>query len=256
MFNILDRILPWLFVVCVGFVLVSAGIASAHFKWWPAPQLEKQFAVPPGKTPGNIIPRPSQPTVSNYVPTKSFGGYTLLTKRDSSAMLVDMNGTMVYSWQLPYEKIWAASRTREAAENPYLAFATVYPNGDLLGVYHASSVRKDPIYGMGLVKMDKNAKVLWEFSQNVHDTPYVAQSGEIYALVHEMNPPGTPVEGLHYIEPPRILDSVAVLSSDGKLQKRYPLLPAFLGTPYEQYLYAARIGFRYIQTVSVLKLEG
>jgi hypothetical protein len=255
MLNWLDKLLPWLFIASLGFIMASFGVVSAHLGWWPASVIKKVEDTDRKQKRNEESVRPSKSVVTHYQPEKVYRGYTLFTTRDSSASLVDMNGAILHSWRLPYKKVFTGHTVGAGDKAPYIAFATAYSNGDLLAIYHSSNPQKEPVFGMGLVKMNRASDVIWEYSGNVHDALYLSQEGDMYTLTHETNSENKRPEWLKYDQPPRILDNVLVLSAEGKVKKQLPVLEAFNDTPYEQYLYSANADFLYTHVNSVMLLE-
>src|SRR5438105_4191446 len=85
--------------------------------------------------------------------------------------------------------------------------------------------------GHGLVKLDKDSNILWSYAAGVHHDVDVAADGTIYAIqqetVHSMP------DGLGFIPTPCLVDSLILLTPDGKLKgKPIPLLEAFRDSPY------------------------
>lgn len=164
-------------------------------------------------------------------------GYTLLTVRYSAAVyLIDAAGKVAYRWHLPFRTVWPTPRHLEhpvPQDRISIEQAHAYPNGDLLAIY--TGLGNTP-YGYGMVKMDKNAKILWRYPGLTHHHLYVSPTdGTIYALTQEILKDAHPgLTSLHY---PVLADSVQVLDASGKPQRRYPLLDAFEGTPFESLLY-------------------
>jgi hypothetical protein len=177
------------------------------------------------------------PSISNQVdiPEKTFDGFTLYTTNtDSEARLINMRGEVVYRWHAPFRKIWPKPpHVREPVPDNkiYLFGCYLYPNGDLLVVYHGTG---DTPYGYGLAKLDKDSNVLWKYSANAHHAVDVGPDGTIYVLthriVHELP------EGLESFAKPALLDSLALLSPDGRELKSISLLEAIRDSSYAPFL--------------------
>ena len=107
--------------------------------------------------------------VTVHEPGKAHQGLTLYTSgHDQRAFLVDMAGDVVHEWTLPYSAVWdrsAAVRRPQPDTHVYIEKAVLYPNGDLLAVYVAVG---DTPWGYGLVKMDKDSRVLWKYLGHAH----------------------------------------------------------------------------------------
>jgi hypothetical protein len=107
----------------------------------------------------------------------------------------------------------------------------MYPNGDLLIIYTGIG---DTPWGYGLVKIDRDSKVLWTFLERAHHDMTVADDGTIYTLTHEITT--HEIKWFEHLKPPRIDDFVVVLSEDGKILRKVSVLDAFTSSPYARLL--------------------
>jgi hypothetical protein len=166
-------------------------------------------------------------------PERTFDGYTLYsTTRGSWAVLLNMNGTPVHHWAMPFSQ---GGTRRETSFLPFPAHddrvnwfrCHVFPNGDLLAIYHAIG---DTPYGYGLVKLDKNSRLLWSYGGNVHHDLDVDEDGRIYILTHHVveNPPA----GVTAFRGSYLADELVVLSPTGTELERIPLVEAFRDSPF------------------------
>src|SRR5205823_1508683 len=64
---------------------------------------------------------------------------------------------------------------------PHWNHCRLFPNGDLLALYNPN----DSPYGMGLVKLDKDSKLLWRRPGAFHHDFDVAEDGRIFALTRK-----------------------------------------------------------------------
>jgi hypothetical protein len=158
-------------------------------------------------------------------------GFTLYTLTGGSrATLIDMRGTMVHRWELPFRKAWPHPSHLEsplADEQIYWFRCHLYPNGDLLAVYQSDG---DTPYGYGLVKLDKESRLLWAYANNVHHDIDVGEDGTIYTLAQRIvtKPPA----GLEFLDPPYLTDSLVVLSPDGQELQNIPIAEAITNSSY------------------------
>ncbi|NBO17634.1 MAG: hypothetical protein EBV03_00105 [Proteobacteria bacterium] len=189
---------------------------------------------------------------------KMYDGATLICVGYDAAMLVDSQGVAMHRWQLPFSKAWE-SPPHVPDPNPDVMTrfidAEVYPNGDLLAIYHADN---DTPYGYGMVKMDMYSKPIWRYARNVHHDMYVARSGTIYTLIHSYQKVEQP--RVPHFDSPMLADSVAVLSPAGEEQDIIPITEAFYDTPYEAMLFSDlteldRKKHDYLHANSVMLLE-
>jgi hypothetical protein len=169
--------------------------------------------------------------VTIHDPTRAHAGYTLYTSGHAQqASLISMTGETVHEWHLPFSAVWddtADVKAPRPDSHIYYRKAYLYPNGDLLAIYIASG---DTPWGYGLVKMDKDSKVIWTYLQRVHHDLDVSSDGRIYTLTHEIR--DTVIENWAHLKAPRIDDFVVVLSPDGQEIEKVSVVDAFIASPY------------------------
>jgi hypothetical protein len=162
---------------------------------------------------------------------KTCDGFTLIAMTTGSkANLIDMRGTVVHHWELPFSKAFPhATHIDNPLEDAKITWfrCHLYPNGDLLALYHADG---DTPYGYGLVKVDKDSKLLWAYANHCHHDLDVGEDGTIYTLAHQIVSEAP--AGLEFIEAPYLTDSLIVLSPEGEVLQNIPLLEAFANSPY------------------------
>ncbi len=167
-------------------------------------------------------------------PEKTCDGFTLcMYGGNSSAVLIDMNGDVVHKWHVPFSQLWSDPphlNGRIDDNSVYFNDGYIYPNGDLLAVIEGPVKPFNPSNGFGLVKLDKDSRVLWKYAEKCHHDLDVGADGTIYVIINEMVekvPPGLPD-----IPTPCMVDFVDIISPEGKRKKRIPLLEAFHNSPY------------------------
>jgi hypothetical protein len=162
-------------------------------------------------------------------------GLTLYTSGDEArAVLVGMDGQVVHEWQLPFSAVWDPSSPivdPQPDEYIYWRKAHVLPNGDLLAVYVAAG---DSPWGYGLVRIDKDSKLVWKYLGQTHHDLEVGDDGRIYALTHEIRDNAYP--GFPQLAVPRIDDFVVVLSPDGEELEKVSVTEALINSPYARLL--------------------
>jgi hypothetical protein len=173
--------------------------------------------------------RTEQQGVTRYVKERAYNGLTLYTSRHAQkAFLIAMDGKVVHQWGLPIREVWEDPK-RQPRPDGYVTwdFVYMYPNGDLIALYVGMG---DTPWGYGLVKMDKDSRVIWKYFDHTHHQLDVAHDGNIYVLTNAIRT--NVIKGYEHLEPPRIDDYVAVLSPEGKLLKKVSILDALLRSPY------------------------
>ncbi len=179
-------------------------------------------------------PRPTIGTIEK--PGKTFDGFTFyicasLEVSSTQAFLINMRGDVVHHWAIPFSKVWPNPlHIRGPVKDNLVSFfdGHLYPNGDLLVVFHGL---ENWVNGYGLAKLDKNSNVIWKYAGNIHHLVEVGEDGTIYAIAHKV------VErmpkGLEFIPTPCLVDELVLLSPDGKLVRQpIPILEAFRDSPY------------------------
>jgi hypothetical protein len=179
--------------------------------------------------------RPPPPTVGKIdVPGKTCDGFTLLMYGGNSrAMLVNMRGDVVHEWHVPFSQLWSdPSHVRGPIDDVtvYLNDGHIYPNGDLVAVVEGPISPRNASNGFGLVKLDKDSRVLWKYAERCHHDVTVDEDGNIYAIVNETVSQVPP--GLEYVPTPCITDVLHVISPDGQRLKRISLLEAIHDSLY------------------------
>jgi hypothetical protein len=153
------------------------------------------------------------------------------SKSNTAAYLVNMEREVVHQWAVPFSKVWPNPTHVSAGVNDNLVCffgLHLYPNGDLLVVFHGLDQLGQ---GCGLAKLDKDSNILWAYPANVHHDVDVAEDGTIYATTQKLV--DKLPKGMEHIPVPYLTDYLVVLSSDGKeLKEPLPLLQAFQESPY------------------------
>jgi hypothetical protein len=157
--------------------------------------------------------------------------FATLNGSNTQALLLDMRHNTVHRWGIPFSAIWPNPHHVQApVKDAFVTFFScrMYPNGDLLAVMHGL---QQQAVGYGLVKLDKDSKVLWSYAANIHHDVDVGEDGTIFAIKHELVT--AMPEGLQFIPTPCLVDSLIVLSRDGQVRgKPISILEAFRDSPY------------------------
>jgi hypothetical protein len=223
----------------LGLVMLSylAGAAVMNFGWFPSAFLHDAFTEADswlssnqqnGMGPGELW---KNAKVKQGNPVGACNGYTLITTSESArAVLVDMEGRVVHQWKMPSVQPWAKAFTkREPVSGDPIKWERchLYPNGDLLALCTAGL---DTPYGYGLVKLDRDSKVLWGRSCNAHHDIALGEDGRIYVVTDKTDTPA-PAE-VDSVPNKYTAEILTILSADGQIVETIPLLEAFLASPY------------------------
>jgi hypothetical protein len=233
---------PFVSILALLFLSYVLGAAVVRFKWPTSEYLLDAFegakAWSQQREELADLPKGDSPmTVSNNVdlPEKTYDGFTLYTTNaDSEARLINMQGEVVHVWHAPFRNIWPTPphvRQPVPDNKIYLFGCYLYPNGDLLAIYHGTG---DTPYGYGLAKLDKDSHVLWRYSANAHHAVDVGPDGTIYVLthhiIHEMP------TGLESYTTPALVDDLVLLTPDGRELKSIPLLESMRDSAFAPFL--------------------
>jgi hypothetical protein len=168
-------------------------------------------------------------------PGKTFDGYTLCTFASMSvsstqALLLDMRGRVVHRWAVPFSRVWSdPPHVGTRVDDRLVCFfgCHLYPNGDLLVVFHGLEHSAN---GYGLAKLDKDSNVLWKYAANAHHDVDVGEDGKVYAIKHQVVK-SLPA-GLEFVPTPCLTDYLVTLSPGGKELAAVPILEAFRDSAY------------------------
>lgn len=245
--SILDRIYYPAFIAAIAFLAFVLGAFVILSQVFPYSYLNQayrgavavfdqrtQFATPymtdlwrPARTEAR--------GVTVYDPALAYDGFTMYTSSHAQkASLVSMDGEVVHEWRLPLRAVWDSDdQGREPRPADFIFWDDVhlFPNGDLIVMYIGLG---DTPWGYGLVKMNKDSEVIWTYFDHVHHDLDVGQDGTIYVLTNEIRTDS--LEGFEHLRPPRIDDSITVLSPDGQEIKKVSVIDALLRSPYGRML--------------------
>jgi hypothetical protein len=149
--------------------------------------------------------------VTRYDPQRAWSGLNFYTSGHApGAILADMNGRQLHSWRYSFETAFpdsdlpAPDRSKQFWRRAYL-----FANGDVLAIFD----------GRGIIKLDKDSKLLWSALIGAHHDLHVMPSGEIYVLTREARMIPRIRESRPVLE-----DFISVLDANGKETKRVSLL--------------------------------
>jgi len=165
-----------------------------------------------------------------------------------SAELIDPSGRVHHRWQFSYEQCLAASANGDqsffedkAGGTACWRRARVLPNGDLLAIFE----------GHGLVRLDRNSKMLWSYAGACHHDLDLAADGSIHVLTREAS-----VVPRFHERKPVLLDFITHLSADGQELGRLDVMQAFANSVYASYLDLAAEAGDIFHTNTLEVLDG
>lgn len=158
---------------------------------------------------------------------KAWEGLNLVVSGHApEALLTDMSGQVLHKWRCEFSR--AMPKHDSAPYNLNRTFwrrAYLLPNGDLLAVFER----------IGLIRIDKDSKLVWALDNRAHHDIDVDKDGNIYVLcgkghiVKDYNP-----------NQPIWEDYIVVLDSDGNEMKRVSILEALLNSDFSPVLGRAK----------------
>jgi Arylsulfotransferase (ASST) len=157
--------------------------------------------------------------VTNVPGLTSPGLNLVVSGHEPSAVLMDMDGRVLYRWHKDYRVAWKGTPlvAHDELRSKFWKRARLFPNGDLLVMWE----------GTGLVKLDRESKVLWTYGDPVHHDFDVDPQGNVFVLMKHahMVPSFDPKE-------PVLEDAVAIVSPQGERLRSVSVLEALLASPY------------------------
>ncbi len=165
----------------------------------PAQELELERIATLGYVVG-VAPTPARIGVVRHIPDQAFAGFTLYTSaEDPYAVLIDMEGDVVHSWQYPDSGYWARVHLLE--------------NGDLLAITCGPPQ---------LLRLNRDSELVWRFGQHAHHDLAVMSDGTICVLVRTAVTRPYLNDGEVVID-----DNIVLLDAKGRQQSYISLLEAF-----------------------------
>lgn len=160
-----------------------------------------------GYATGSVIAPPELANVTRFVPARSQHGPSVYSSGHAAeAILIDMKGNVLHRWSQDFWDVWPDYPVARTDENAgYWRRVHLFENGDLLAIHE----------GLGILKLDRDSKVLWASPVRAHHDLDVAPSGEIYVLTREAHIVPHVREDLPILE-----DFVSVLDGATGLEKR------------------------------------
>ena len=181
----------------------------------PEQQAEFERLRSIGYLPGSS-PVPSNTGVIVYDGGRTSDGMNFFTSGHfPGALLIDMSGNRLHEWVMSFEEAWAEQpgdvAPRSIKSAGYWRRAHLFENGDVLAIFE----------GLGLIKVDRNSRLLWARFGGFHHDLEVTGEGLIYVLTREPR-----IIPEYHTELPMLEDFVAVLDADGNELSRVSVLKA------------------------------
>lgn len=173
--------------------------------------------------------KPAAPSsgVTIHDPELTQDGLNFYTSGHSpGAFLMDSDGNVLHEWSQDFLKAWPdAAGAIEPDRTNRWRYAHLLPNGDVLAIYE----------GAGLLKLDKDSRIIWKRRGGFHHDLKVMPDGRIVVLLREAHV----VPRIHETRP-ILEDFIVVLDNDGRELARVSLLEALERSKYAHYLEETR----------------
>jgi hypothetical protein len=164
-------------------------------------------------------PAPDRRGVSVYDRARAAPGLNFYTSGHApEAVLMDMDGRVLHRWRHAFQDVWPDFPKEWLHTGAgFFRRAHLLPRGELLAIYE----------GLGLVKLDRESRLLWASPIQAHHDLEVAPDGDIFVLAREARivPEVDP-------ERPVLIDFVAQLGPDGSEKRRVSILDALRRSGY------------------------
>ena len=197
---------------------------------------------------------PARVGVTVYDSEKAHDGYNFYTSGHlQGAILADMEGNIVHEWRCDFAEVWPDYVRREHGRGdkpgewfPWTSSASwrrayLYENGDVLGVYE----------GVGVVKLDRDSRVLWSYLGGCHHDLDVLDDGTVYVLTRDAH-----ILPRYHKHWPVLEDYVSVLDAGGREMQRVSVLEAFERSGYTSFLEGMKRRGDFLHTNTVEVLDG
>ena len=185
---------------------------------------------------------PKAKNVTIYNKKKAFKGLNLYCSgHGPEAILTDMNGKQLHRWRYHITGIWEKKYNPLSPHHLFWRRVHLMENGDLLAIFE----------GHGLIKIDKNSRLLWDYPGNAHHDLFVMPEGKIYVLTRKA------VLDTRYNETEPILkDFIVILSPRGKEIRRVSVLKCLENSTYAPVLEKMKKTGDILHTNTIEVLKG
>ncbi len=187
-------------------------------------------------------PPPMKRNVTIHKKSAAYRGLNLYTSgHGPEAILIDMEGEELHRWRHEFDSVWPDWEHPEQVkpENRfYWRRAHLAENGDLFAIFE----------GYGLIRVDKDSKLLWAYPGKCHHDLHVVGNERIFLLTREgaMRGPNRAA----------LVEYITVLDMEGKELSRFNLEECFVGTPFEPMLEKAAKGGDRFHPNTIEVLDG
>jgi hypothetical protein len=189
------------------------------------------------------VPAPLSSGVTVHQEGSAHQGLNLVVSGHApEAHLVDMSGETVHTWRFDFGDAFPGRTVpADAKGRDQWRRAHLFENGDLLAIYE----------GLGLIKIDRESRLLWAYDGHCHHDLEVAGDGSIYVLEREARIIPRLHETLPVLE-----DFITILEADGSRRERISILEALERSRYDSLLHRRRPAGDIFHTNTIEILDG
>jgi hypothetical protein len=182
--------------------------------------------------------------VTVHRPDRAQAGLNFYTSgHTEGALLIDMAGRVLHEWRYRFTDAFDADPSpKPGPREDWWRRAYLFPNGDVMAI----------ITGSGLLKIDKDSRLLWALPIYAHHDLAFTPGGELYLLTRRVHvlPRVNPTQ-------PIVEDMVVLLDADGNEQSSFSLLEAFESSDFaDVWLRSRRRAGDLFHTNSIEWLDG
>jgi hypothetical protein len=152
--------------------------------------------------------------ITIHDPEQAYAGLNFFTSGHmEGALLMDMGGEVLHEWHYRFPDAFEKDPSPLSGKRrDWWRRAYLFPNGDVLAI----------ITDSGLLKIDRNSRLLWAKAIHAHHDLAIAPNGDLYLLTRRVHVVPRVNE-----EQPIVEDMVAILDFEGNEKRRFSLLEAF-----------------------------
>lgn len=240
--SLLDRLAPVAFVLGLMALVFGWGFLAGKHRLFPGELMNGAEDGARGVWQAYIRPPPFDRPAREGTPAESgvtvretarvAPGVTFVTgyTRDGfAAWIVDQEGRRLHDWRATFSQIFGerAPQLQWQPRDITIAWhgAHLFPNGDILFNFQDNGFP----YGSGLVKLDKDSRMVWKLPLNTHHDVTVMEDGTIWVPSQHFRPEGLP--GFPNLEPGYYEDTVLEVSPAGEVRREISMMEAVRPVP-------------------------
>jgi hypothetical protein len=156
---------------------------------------------------------PAQRGITVHDPERAQPGLNFYTSGHApEAVLMDMEGRVVHRWAHAFSDAFPMQAAAKSTRSHFWRRAIALPNGDLIALHS----------GHGILKLDRNSKLLWARPYPVHHDLDLTPEGDIVVLTRKAHMVPRVSADMPILE-----DFLAVIDSQGRLLRELSLIEAF-----------------------------